>query len=172
MTLLDLCHQPVTKLRMVPTVWTYGSPEQQGSEPHIFHLLVDEIYRLLLDSRSDGPANDFPRWNLAEGRPSVLRVGGTEVAIGTPEDHQGVQLGVQSLLRDKAQDYSFRLGELTRLYHDLHYVKEIVEEFLRKESSEEVGGVCPACPYPEAHLALASANAPGDLGNVGKDGPK
>ncbi len=147
-------------------VRTYDSPEQEEPEPHIFHLLVDEIYRRLLhsSSRSEDPSNDFPRWNLAEGRAAVLRAGGTEIAIGAPADHQAVQLGVQSLLRDKAQAYSLRLAELTRLDHDLQYVKEIIEEVMQKEDLEEVGkGVCPACPYPEAGLALVSANAPGDL---------
>ena len=153
-------------------VRTYSNPEQQEPKPHIFHLLVDETYRLLLasSSRSDDPDNDVLRWNLAEGRSTVLRAGATEVAIGTPADHLAVQLGVQSLLRNKAQAYCLRLAELTRLDHDLQYVKEIIEEVMRKEDLEEVGrGVCPACPYPEAHLALVSENAPGEFGGGGKD---
>ena len=62
------------------SVRPYVSPEQQEPEPHIFHLLVDEIYRLFLDSSSrfDDPANEFPRWNLAEGKSTVLRAGGTD----------------------------------------------------------------------------------------------
>ena len=63
-------------------------------------------------------------------------------------------------MREKAQVYSLRLAELTRLDHDLQYVKEIIEEVMRKEDLEEVSrGVCPACPYPEAQ-ALVSENAP------------
>ena len=42
------------------------------------------------------------------------------------------------MLRNKAQAYCLRLAELTRLDHDLQYVKEIIEEVMRKEDLEEV----------------------------------
>ena len=137
-------------------VRTYCGPDQRGPGPHIFHTMVDEIYKAMLNgpSRSGKSAEDLPCWNLAQNSPSVLRTGGTEVAVGGPEDHQRVKLGVESLHRNKSRDYAQRLLELTRLYQDLKYVKEISAEALGSATLEEIrGSVCPACPYPEAHLA-------------------
>lgn len=95
-----------------------------------------------------------------ENDPTALKAGATEVVVGGPAKHEMVKLGVARFLRDRFRGYVHLPVELTRLYRDLQYAKQILEEALRDVTSAEVHrNVCPACPYPEALLRLGFDDA-------------
>jgi len=131
--------------------------------PGLLVGLVDVIYRQLFAPGGwiMRPPSEWPAWVSPENDPEILQLSGQaySLASGSPEALERVKQGVKAFVDGNLTRLRHVAAELAHLYHDLQYVKPIVEGALSSVTEEEVRrGICPACPYPEAREESGSGS--------------
>ena len=137
------CHLPVRP---------FLGPDRRGEEPHLFHGMVDLLYRrqFAISVAPQLEQEPWPRWLVDQNDQAVLQADAISVACGGPASHDAVQRGVAALLSRMLDPWRMRAAELIKLHHDLQYLEGIFREALGAVPESEVrSGICPECPYPE-----------------------
>lgn len=147
----DSCKLPVCR-------YAEGKDETPD-KPHIFHGLVDMLYQALWSGSpppAPPPAISLD-WDTGREDPDVLIARSNLVAVGSSTDQEAVKCGTKKFLAENEETLHGRAGELTRLYDDLAYLKDIVgDQFDRVTKDDVCKGICPACPYPEGEIGSRS----------------
>ena len=87
--------------------------------------------------------------------PTILRLQGEPIGIGSLEDHQQIKEGVTAFLGTAFQVHQRRFAEVERLRQDMELIDEILDKEVQAITEDDVRrGICPTCPYPEANLEL------------------
>ena len=136
------------------------SPFDQDPEPHLLPALKRTMRRTFIDGafQAQPPPLNWLIWELGPDDERVLRLFCEPIAIGGPEDHQQIKAGVESFLASGFQEHQRRHAEVDRLRQDMGLIQEVLYKEKETITEDEVrGGICPACPYPEASLDLTES---------------
>lgn len=131
-------------------VYNFYKGDDMPDRPYVLHNLVDSLYHALWPAL---PPSELPdlQWQISRADTAVYMALAAMAAVGSTSEHDAVRKGTEKFLAVSWEGLQSRAGELSRLYTDLGYLKEVISSTFGEVAEEVVRrAICPVCPYPEA----------------------